>query len=522
MVPVKDEPLEDTTGTIDENTSDSHDNVNETNDVSIIVINDNANTDTDVKNNNNSVASSPSPSPSSYKQHLIDVSNITYPIILSEFFQNTLTIVDIAFIGNYLSKNELGGAALATVWFNLWNTTMMGYMTAIDTLLSQSYGSNQYDKYGMWTGNSLIIIFLTTIPVSIIIGLGCGPLMSLFGQDPELVNIAADFSYRLVPGLFPYFLFKVLTKYLQSQSILAPSVWIGIVANIMNALLNWLLIYKFNWGINGAPWATTLTRFIEFLMILVFILLSKNKNNTLKSTWPQFSYYNLRYLRPFWKLAIFGALSLSGEAWAFEVSSILAGLLGTTALDAHVITMSIASFLFLSFPFAVGIAASIRVGQLIGEQRTDDARRSSYTSYALATIVQGILLLILWPCKDIVAKAFSGEHDDIANLVSQLIPLMCVFMMGDAIQATTCGILRGLGRQRLVLWLNLLAFWVIGVPTGAILAFNINLGTHGLWWGLVTGINASCIIGILLLRFNIDWNAESKKAMERLSIHNLI
>merc|ERR1740124_270233 len=126
---------------------------------------------------------------------------------------------------------------------------MMGYMTAIDTLLSQSYGSNQYDKYGMWTGNSLIIIFLTTIPVSIIIGLGCGPLMSLFGQDPELVNIAADFSYRLVPGLFPYFLFKVLTKYLQSQSILAPSVWIGIVANIMNALLNWLLIYKFNWGI---------------------------------------------------------------------------------------------------------------------------------------------------------------------------------------------------------------------------------------------------------------------------------
>ena len=60
----------------------------------------------------------------SRRRHLSAVGKLTYPIVLSEFFQNTLPVVDIAFVGQ-LGKDELGAAALATAWFNLWNTSMM-------------------------------------------------------------------------------------------------------------------------------------------------------------------------------------------------------------------------------------------------------------------------------------------------------------------------------------------------------------------------------------------------------------
>ncbi|KAL7448360.1 hypothetical protein ACHAWC_000561 [Mediolabrus comicus] len=99
--------------------------------------------------------------PIPYRNHLIDVTNITYPIILAEIFQNTLPLIDLAFVdqqtrtnnltymhdcpffAGQLGKDELASAALATAWFNLWNSTMIGFMTAIDTILSQSYGANQ-------------------------------------------------------------------------------------------------------------------------------------------------------------------------------------------------------------------------------------------------------------------------------------------------------------------------------------------------------------------------------------------
>ena len=94
--------------------------------------------------------------PITYKQHLIDGIKLTYPMILGEVFQNTLPMMDVAFVGQ-LGKDELGAAALATVWFNMIAGVMTGFMTAIDTLLSNSFGANNHEQYSIWTGVSLVI-----------------------------------------------------------------------------------------------------------------------------------------------------------------------------------------------------------------------------------------------------------------------------------------------------------------------------------------------------------------------------
>mmetsp|Transcript_21373 Transcript_21373/g.36726 ORF Transcript_21373/g.36726 Transcript_21373/m.36726 type:complete len:512 (+) Transcript_21373:141-1676(+) len=461
--------------------------------------------------NTEAIESDDGPIPISRRQHLTDVSKLTYPIILSEIFQNTLPLMDIAFVGQ-LGKEDLGAAALATVWFNLFNTSMIGFMTATDTMLSQSHGAGRKEGFAIWTGNSLMINFLATIVVSGIVAL-CGPCMKLFGQDPELAKAAGEFSFRLIPGLFPYYLFKVLTKYLQTQNHLAPGVWIGVLANGLNALFNWGLIFAADWGLAGAPWATSLTRLMEFLLIVLYIYI---KRQSLSDTLPVFHRDNMKreVLRPFLKLAMSGAASLSAEAWSFEVTTILAGLLGTVALNAHIITLTIAAFLFLSIPFAIGIAASIRVGQLIGDQRPIDAKKSSHSSFILSTSAQAIIIAILWPLADVIGNAFSSD-EDVANLVSDLIPISCIFMMGEAPQATTGGIFRGLGKQKLVLGMNVLGYWLLAVPFGAILTFAIGIGVSGLWWGMVIGIYLSAFLGLFYLR-RVDWSHEAKKVENRL------
>lgn len=451
-----------------------------------------------------------------YKQHLQSVLSITSPIILSEIFQNTLPVIDVAFVGNLPNPDDLAAAALATVWFNLWNTTMMGFMTAIDTLLAQAYGAGERTAYGLWTGTSLLIVLLVTIFVAGVTAV-CAPAMKLFGQQDHLAEAAGDFSYRLIPGLFPYYAFKVLVKYLQSQNIVLPGVWIGLFANGFNVLFNWVLIYGLDMGLNGAPWATTLTRVMELIMIVAYLYLNK-ATEELQSTWPTTnkSMFTRTTLRPFWKLSISGALSMTAEAWSFEITTILAGLLGTVEVNAHIITLTIATFIFLSFPFAVGIAASIRVGQLIGDGKPEDAQRSSKVSFLLACSVQLVLIVILWPCSEVLGDLFSSD-EDVANLVADLIPISCIFMMGDAIQGTQGGIMRGLGRQKTVLMLNLLAFWILAIPTGSLLTFVGDVGVAGLWWGFVIGIYVAGAVGLWMLRFRIDWEEEAHKAGKRIS-----
>ncbi|CAJ1935482.1 unnamed protein product [Cylindrotheca closterium] len=74
-----------------------------------------------------------------------------------------------------------------------------------------------------------------------------------------------------------------------------------------------------------------------------------------------------------------------------------------------------------------------------------------------------------------------------------------------------------LGRQNLVLWLNILGFWVCAVPIGAVLTFVVDMGVNGLWWGFNIGIYTSAAVGIWFLKFRIDWEQETKKTVDRLS-----
>ncbi len=413
----------------------------------------------------------------SYRQHLIDVSNLTYPIILSEIFQNSMPAIDLAFVG-HLDPNKQASAALATAWFTLWHSFMLGFLTATDTFLSQCFGANQLNKYAMWTGNSLIITVLMTIVVSGAMTL-CAPCMKLIGQDPDLADDAGEFSLRLIPGLLPFYWFKVLTKYLQTQNILVPGIWVGIIANVINALLNWGLIYAAGWGFVGAPWATSLTRLAEFLLLILYMVMKKK---SLKDTWPVLSRVNMTYsvLKPYWELAIFGAFIYAALVLSSVITTMLAGLLGTVALDAHMITLSISYFIYLSFPFAVGVAASIRVGQLIGEQRPIDAQRASHISFFLTATIQTALIAIVVPFRDAFGKLFSSD-EEVAHLVSQLIPFSFAFMIGDAIESCAGGVLRGLGRQKIVFALSIIGFFILALPIGSTLAFVAGLGVFGLW-----------------------------------------
>ena len=75
----------------------------------------------------------------------------------------------------------------------------------------------------------------------------------------------------------PFVAFLTLTKYLQAQSILAPSVAIALVANLLNAAFNWLLIFKLELGFAGAPLATTASRWAQLLLLLGYLAAARRR-----------------------------------------------------------------------------------------------------------------------------------------------------------------------------------------------------------------------------------------------------
>ena len=122
----------------------------------------------------------------------------------------------------------------------------------------------------MWIRTSLFLVSIITFLVGRVITL-CHPILLAFGQNLELARVARQFSYQLLPGLFPLYYTKVLVKYLYVQNVLIPLIIITLMANGFNALSNWLLISYFKMRLNGTPITTTITRYIKFILIIACV-----------------------------------------------------------------------------------------------------------------------------------------------------------------------------------------------------------------------------------------------------------
>jgi MATE family multidrug resistance protein len=504
-----------------------------------------------------------------------------------------MVLVDFAMVG-HLGKLELGGAALATTWFNLINHPMVGAATALDTLFAQSFGAGQHERYGDWLRLGLLSLALLCMPCAAVLAV-CEPFLLAIGQDPELAAMAGQYCLRLIPSLWPHYAFIVLTKYLQAQGILLPSVGVGILANASNAALNYVLIYSLGFGFLGAPVATTLMRWLQLGFILAYLWWARARH---ARTWPSsllpryqvvgvankegedeesaiirssgalatgnpldFSegaaanpepraVYNRdtrhspprgeaeqkpvgntsssseiggvaqlrRDLHALRSLALPGACMLALEAWAFEVSSLLAGLLGDlVSLDAHIILLNVCGFTFLSFPFALGIAASIRVGHLLGAGKPNEAKRATAVVLVLTTAGSVTMAGCVYiAARQYIGRAFTSD-EEVIRTIATLAPIAALFQVSDGVQSAVAGSLRGMGRQQLVAALNLVGFWVIGTSVGVVLTFGPpRLGVAGLWWGLALGISATSVVSVGMLS-RTNWTREAAMACERVA-----
>lgn len=443
-----------------------------------------------------------------------ELSKLAAPIMAVSMLSFLMVMLDMAMVGR-LGTQELAASALANTFFNCLQHPMVGCATALDTLLAQSHGGGKHVAYGQWAKTGVLTLLALSVPLAGVLFL-TEPILLAMGQDAVLAERAGVFCRLLVPGVPPFFAFLGLTKYLQAQSILAPSVWIALFANVLNVCLNWLLIYELDLGFEGAPVATSLSRWAQLLALVLYIYCSRSRHaKTIPELWsdPEGVGFTAR-ARGFMKFGAPGALMLGLEAWSFETTTLLAGLIGVVPLAAHMILLNTIGFTFLSFPFGLGIASSIRVGWLLGAGDAAKAKHCGKVCFILMLGFMVVLSVTKIVMRNHLGKIFSTDPEVIAT-VADLIWIAALFQVSDGVQAAVGGILRGMGRQKLVAGLNFVGFWLIGIACGSALAFGADVGVSGLWWGLAAGLTCTAMSGVVLLR-RTDWEEEVRLAQLRV------
>ncbi|ELU04320.1 hypothetical protein CAPTEDRAFT_117091 [Capitella teleta] len=261
----------------------------------------------------------------------------------------------------HLSKAALDSVALANSLINIFgNAVVLGMTTACDTYFAQAFGNGRLLYIGVLLQRALAIHVLLLLAMCVLY-VNMEQLLLLIGQNPEISRLTADYMLVSIPGLFFLFLYTILKKYITCQNYVVSTVVIGFFGLGVNALLQYIFLYQLNYGILGSAVAQSLACFIMFVAIVVYIIWS----GVYKTTWNGMQYQMLEDWGPFVKLGLYGMLMICLEWWAYEISNIFSGILGTTELAAQGIFFNIED-IFISVGLGASDATAIRVGQFLG------------------------------------------------------------------------------------------------------------------------------------------------------------
>ena len=193
----------------------------------------------------------------------------------------------------------------------------------------------------------------------------------------------------------------------------------------------------------------------------------------------------------------------------FEICALAAGWLGDVSLASQSIIMSTTGLTYM-LPLGLSSAASTRIGHCVGSgygKQGQTATIAAFTIGSMCCIANSVLFISI---KDVWGWVWCNNADVVA-VVSHILPLIALFTVFDVLNGIAGGVLRGVARQSFGAWVNLVSYYVVGLPLALYLAFPGRLGLFGIWSGLTGAMALSCFCCVLFI-YTLDYQAEADKA----------
>lgn len=417
---------------------------------------------------------------------------LTAPLLLTQLGGMLLGVVDTAVVGR-LGEVPLGAVGLGNNLFFTMSVLGLGVTWALDPMVSQALGAGERERAGalLWQGRYAAL--LASVPVGVLI-VGVALLLGAMGVPPESAAEARPYLFARLVGLAPLLLLSATRAFLQAHEITRPLVISVLLANVLNAPLTWALVFGVpaiglpQLGATGAGIASAIATLVQLGVVWAAAAeLPGTKRAPLE----------LEALKSILKLGAPIGLQLAAEVGSFGIVSVLMGNLGTLALGAHNVALTLVSTTF-TVTIAIGAATSVRVGHAVGKGDAPAARRAGLTGIGSGAAFMMCTAVLFVSLPRPLARVLT-DQPDVIHAVVPLLAVAAAFQLSDGVQAVAAGALRGAGDTRWPLIANVIGHYGAGVPVGAGLAFLAGWGPAGLWWGLTSGLTAVAIG--LTLRF---------------------
>ncbi|WP_428742408.1 MATE family efflux transporter [Tenacibaculum sp.] len=429
------------------------------------------------------------------------------PVMLGMLGHTFVSFIDNVMVGQ-LGTAELAAVSLGNSFMFIAMSLGIGFSTAITPLIAEADSSNNFDqakstfKHGLFLCTMMGIILFSIVYFS-------KPLMYLMKQPVEVVELAIPYLDLVAFSLIPMIVFQAFKQFSDGMSMTRYPMYATLIANLLNVLLNYLLIYgKFGFprlGIVGAAYGTLLARFV--MVLYLWWLLSKKERSRRLVTNIKIFVLDTLMLRKIISLGTPSAMQMFFEVAIFTAAVWLSGLLGKNPQAANQIALNLSSMTFM-VATGLSVASMIRVGNQKGLQNYKELRRIAFSIFMLGIILAVVFATIFFVFHKSLPNLYMDLSDannyvdnmEVMKIAANLLIAAAIFQISDSIQVMVLGALRGLQDVKIPTIITFISYWVVGFPISFFLGTEERYGSFGIWLGLLAGLTTASIL--LFIRFN--------------------
>lgn len=414
------------------------------------------------------------------------------PAIIAQIAASLYNVVDRIFIGQGVGPLAISGLALTFPFMNL--TAAFGTLVGVgaSTLTSIRLGEKNYDSARLVLGNLIIL----NITIGLFITIICLPFLNdilyALGGSEDTIVYAKDYMRVILLGNVFTHLYFGLNAILRSSGYPAKAMFVTVFSVGLNAVLDALFIFVFKWGIAGAAWATVLTQFVSFL-VLLFLLLKRNQVVFIKKEYLKF--------KPKISKAIF-SIGLSPFMTNLIACLVVVFLNfgfkkygGDLAIGAYGIVNSVA-FMFVMIVLGLTQGMQPIIGYNYGAKRygrvISTLNKALLSGFIITTI--GFLTAELFP--EFLALAFSNNEELVDKSVKGFRIFMSAFPF-VGLQIVSSNFFQSLGMAKKAVFLSMTRQLIFLLPI--LLILPKILGLPGVWAASPIADFLSAIVSLSML-----------------------
>lgn len=417
-----------------------------------------------------------------FKKYTKDLLQIALPIIMGNLGFIMIGVGDVVIAGRH-STDTLAAISLATAIINCITIMGIGILGSISPILSNYRGENKEPEKYFYP--SLKFTFVLSIIIGAAI-LSFIPFIDNFGFDKNLNPMIKDYFFVSAFSVFGAYLHCMSKEFLQAFEIVLFPNLLTIFCIFLNLVLN--IIFAFGFGIipeMGAKGLAIASLIVRYFMGIVLFLYCFKKVNIKH-------HKDKNYYKDMLKVGTPSSLAIMIEFVAFNSITVIMGRVSGIYAAAQNIICTITSIAFM-VPLAIGNAAGVKVGFANGAKLYSDLKKYANTALVLSIGFMASSAIIVAIAPDIITSLFTSDKELIRVCVP-IIYTLCFFQVFDGIQATLAGIFRGLKHTEVIMLGNFIAFWLIAIPLGCVLALHYRLNLMGFWYALIVAAIVLCSI----------------------------